>query len=114
MQGKEFLVVIDIEHRLGGIDNAPCYGDADLHGVAQAVVDLLAVVAQGHDLEGELFAGGIDLKGGAAVAGGGLDAQRFHVTALAQAGLGGGVYAGTEGIDIIVALTLQGAVVPPE
>ena len=34
LQGKEFLVVIDIKDRLGGIYNAPCDGNADFYGVA--------------------------------------------------------------------------------
>ena len=33
LQGKEFLVVIHVKYGFGGVDDAPCHGDADFHRV---------------------------------------------------------------------------------
>ena len=49
LEGEELLVVVHVENRLHRVHHPPGDGDADLHGVAQAVVDLLAGVAEGHD-----------------------------------------------------------------
>ena len=56
LEGEVFLVVVHIEHRLGGVLDLPDHRDTDLHRIAQAIVDLLAGVVQGHPLEGDLFA----------------------------------------------------------
>ena len=77
LQGQVFLVVIHIKNSLGGIDNAPGDSNADFHGISQAVIDLLAIIAEGHDLERELFAGGVYFNGGGVIAGGGLYTQLF-------------------------------------
>ena len=113
MQGEIFLIVIHIEHSLGGIGHAPDDRNADLHWVAQTIVDLLAGVVQGHHLERDLLAHGLDghLSILAVIA-----KQRshavflaVHVSALAQAGAGGGVDGGAEGVYPVKALSLQGA-----
>src|SRR5699024_6297935 len=45
------FIVIHVEHRFGSVHHPPHNGNADLHRVAQAVVDLLAIVVKGHDLQ---------------------------------------------------------------
>ena len=113
LEGEELLVVVHVENRLHRVHHPPGDGDADLHGVAQAVVDLLPGVAQGHDFQGDLFARcllglarGRPCQGGqeTAAALGGL-----NVRALVHLGFGGGVHGHAEGVDVVEPLPLQGA-----
>ena len=74
----------------------------DLHRVAQAVVDLLPVVVQGHDFQGNLLAPGLSLRLLFRLA-------AVHITTLVQLGLSRGIDARAEGVDVVEALPLQGA-----
>ena len=110
LQRQVLLVVVHMEDRLCGIGHAPDDRNADLHRVAEAVVDLLAGVIQGHHLEGDLLAGQLSGLGAAAAAC--LELGVFpvvHVSALAQAGTCGRVDGGAEGVHPVKALSFQGA-----
>ena len=55
LQGQVFLIVVNIEHRLGRIHHSPHDRDADLHRIAEAVIDLLPVIIECHDLKRDLL-----------------------------------------------------------
>ena len=103
LQGKEFLVVIHVKYGFGGVDDAPCHGDADFHRVAQTVVDLLAAVVQGHDLQGNLLAGCF-LCSGCRCA---CTVYIVDIPALAELRMGSGIDAGTERIDKVEAILFE-------
>ena len=101
LQGQVFFVVVHIEHGLCGVGHPPDHRNADLHRVAQAIVDLLAGVVQGHHLQGDLLAVLLTVS---------LHHRALlNITALAQDGACGGVDRRAEGIDPVKALPLQGA-----
>ena len=103
LKGQVLLVVVHLKDGLGGIHHAPHDGDADLDGVAQAVVDLLTVVVEGHDFQGDAFAaGGLGFRFGRG------DVLAVYISALAEFGLGGRVDGGAEGVDKVEAGLLQG------
>lgn len=56
LEGEIFFVVVHVENGLCRVGHTPHHGDTDLHGVAEAVVDLLAGVVERHDLERDLLA----------------------------------------------------------
>ena len=62
LEGKVFLIVIHVEHGLCSIGHPPCNRDTDIHGIAEAVVDFLAAVVQGHDFQGNFVGDGISLS----------------------------------------------------
>ena len=55
LQGKEFLIIVNIEHCLCSIGDTPGNGDPDLYRIAKAVIDLLTVIVQCHDLKRNLL-----------------------------------------------------------
>ena len=116
LQGEILLVVVHVEDRGGGVCHPPHDGDADLNGVAQAVVDLLAGIVEGHDLQGDLLVERLRAGGLVGSVEGGLEAvlPAVHVRGLVELGLGGGVHGGAEGVHEVEALPLQRADVPAE
>ena len=101
LQGQVLFVVVYIEHGLGGVGHTPDDGDSDFHRVAQAIVDLLAGVVQGHHLQGDLLAVLLTVS---------LHHRALlNITALAQDRARSRVDGSTEGIDPVEALPLQGA-----
>src|SRR2546421_5682187 len=46
LDGDELLEVLDVEHRVGGIDDAPHADRRDLDGIATGVVDLDALALE--------------------------------------------------------------------
>ena len=111
LQRKIFLEVVYIKDGLGRIRHPPHDGDADLHRVAQAIIDFLAGIVQRHDLQRDpLVAAHLhrslrtlrrqhDACGLAAV----------HIAGLVQLGLCGGVEGRAEGIYKVKARALQRA-----
>ena len=109
MKREIFLVIIHVEHRLRGIHHPPHDRDPDLDGIAEAVVDLLAVVVERHDFQRDLPARELRRLRGSLrpreLAGDG----EIDVPALVQLGARRGVDALTEGVDEIESLALQRA-----
>ena len=110
LQGEVFLVVVHVEDGLGRVHHTPDDRDADLDGVAEAVVDLLAGVREGHGLERDLLAGHLGgdihaLAQSRVQQGGALAA--VHIAGLVQLGFGRGVDRHTEGIDKIETRILE-------
>ena len=106
LEGEVFLIIVHVENGLGRVHHAPHDRDADLDGVAEAVVYLLAGVIEGHYLERDLLAGilgqghGIDARAEKLHR---LGRAAVHVTALVELRLGRGVDADAEGIDKVEA-----------
>ena len=54
-QGKILFVVIHIEYSFGCIDYPPGNRNADFNRITEHIIDLLTVVVQRHDLQGDLL-----------------------------------------------------------
>ena len=106
LEGEVLLVVVHIEHRLGSVGDPPDHGDADLHRVAQTIVDLLPGVVQGHHFKRNFLAHAVALGDGLCAA--------VHVAALAQFGACRRVDSGAEGADPVEARLPQGACIVAE
>ena len=112
LEGEIFFVVVHVENGLCRVGHTPHHGDTDLHGVAEAVVDLLAGVVERHDLERDLLAaahldcGGRSLHGDKKI---GTLVAAVYVAGLVELRLGGGVEGCAEGVDAVEALALERA-----
>ena len=107
LERKIFLVVVNIEDGLGGVYDAPCHGNTYLNGVAEAVVDLLAVVVERHYLEGYLLVRRLDLGALLCVCCNAL--YRRYVSALAELCFCRGVDRNAEGIYKVKSVAAQRA-----
>ena len=110
LERKVFLVVINVKDGLRRVHHAPHDRDADLHGVAETVVDLLAGVVERHDLERDLLIPG-DFDRAARLSGSDHDAVlgAVHIAALAELCVRRGVDRRAERIHVIKALALERA-----
>ena len=55
LQGQIFLEIVHVENRLGRVNHPPHHRYADVHRIAQGVVDLLLAVVQRHHFKGDFL-----------------------------------------------------------